>query len=117
MPREVIRTGEAPSNPLYSQGVKAGRFVYVTGMWGADVKTGTFAGPTVQEQARQALINCEHILRAGGATRDDVVAVHVLLVRPEDFSALNEEYAKFFPVDPPIRYVSKLGAEIPGMLV
>jgi 2-iminobutanoate/2-iminopropanoate deaminase len=117
MARQVIHTTEAPSSPLYSQGIKVGSFVYVTGMWGFDMATGKFAGPTIQEQARQALINCENVLRAGGATREHVVEVHVLLARPGDFAAFNEEYAKFFPVDPPIRYVSKLGAELPGMLV
>src|SRR5262245_5874770 len=113
MPKQVIRTTDAPSSPLYSQGVKAGPFVYVTGMWGVDTKTGEFAGPTIREQARQALINCENVLRAGGATRDDVVSVHVLLARAGDFDAFNQEYATFFTAEPPIRYVSKLGAELP----
>ena len=46
-----------------------------------------------------------------------MVEVHVLLVRPSDFAGLNEEYAKFFPTDPPTRYVSKLGVELPNLLV
>jgi 2-iminobutanoate/2-iminopropanoate deaminase len=43
--------------------------------------------------------------------------VQVLLARPDDFAGLNEEYAKFFKTDPPVRSVTRLGPEIPGMLV
>ena len=73
--REVIATPDAPSSPLYSQAVKAGNHVYVSGTVGLDVTTGGLAGPTIKEQTRQALANCETILRAAGATLDDVVEV------------------------------------------
>jgi 2-iminobutanoate/2-iminopropanoate deaminase len=45
------------------------------------------------------------------------VEVLVLLTRPNDFAGLNEEYAKFFPTDPPTRAVAKLGVELPNVLV
>jgi len=117
MSKEVIRTTAAPSSPLYSQAIKVGSSIYLSGITGIDPKTNQLAGSTIQEQTRQALINCEHILRAAGATLSDVIDVHVLLTRPIDFSGLNEEYAKFFPTDPPARAVSKLGVEIPNLLV
>ena len=75
------------------------------------------AGSTIQEQTHQALVNCEHILRAAGAKLEHVVDVHVLLARPGDFAGLNEAYSKFFPTDPPARAVSKLGVELPNLLV
>ena len=75
------------------------------------------AGDSVQDQTRQALTNCESILREAGATLDDVVEVGVLLTDPNDFAGMNEEYARWFPSDPPARYAAKLGAEIPGLLV
>ena len=115
--REVISTPDAPSSPLYSQAVKAGNHVYLSGTAGIDVTTGALAGPTITEQTRQALANCETILRAAGATMDDVVEVGVLLANPGDFAELNEEYAARFPTDPPTRYVAKLGVELPGVLV
>ena len=115
--REVIATPDAPSSPLYSQAVKAGNYVYVSGTAGLDLTTGALAGPTIKEQTRQALANCETILRAAGATLDDVVEVGVLLANPGDFAELNEEYAVWFPSDPPTRYVAKLGVELPGILV
>lgn len=115
--REVIGTPDAPSSPLYSQAVKAGGFVYVSGVVGIDVATGALAGPTIQEQTRQALANCQVVLRAAGASLADVVEVGVLLTNPADFAGMNDEYATWFPVAPPTRYVAKLGVELPGVLV
>ncbi|HET9447244.1 MAG TPA: RidA family protein [Steroidobacteraceae bacterium] len=117
MKREIIRTANAPSSPLYSQAVKVGSTIWVTGIPGLDPQTNKVAGPTIQDQTRQALLNCENILRAGGAKLTDVVEVQVLLARPQDFAGLNEAYAKFFPVDPPIRSVARLGPELGDLLV
>ena len=61
--REVISTQAAPSSPLYSQAVKAGQYIYVSGLVGIDPATGDLAGSTIQEQTRQALANCEAILK------------------------------------------------------
>ena len=115
--REVISTPEAPASPLYSQAVRAGGHVHVSGLVGIDVATGALAGPSIQEQTRQALRNCEAILRAAGATLGDVVEVGVLLANPDDFAGMNEEYAAWFAEAPPTRYVAKLGVELPGVLV
>lgn len=117
MPKEVISTPEAPASPAYSQAVKAGNTIYVAGTTGIDVKTGEFAGPTVAEQARQALRNCQAILRAGGAELSDAVMVHTLLMRPEDADGLIEVFDEFFPDVRPPRCVSKLGVDRPGLLV
>ena len=117
MKREIIRIEDAPSSPLYSQAVKVGSTVYVTGVPGIDPKTRKPAGPTIQDQTRQALITCEKILHAAGAKLTDVVEVQVLLARPEDFAGLNEAYAKFFPTDPPIRSVARLGPDLGEILV
>ena len=117
MARQVIRTEDAPASKFYSQAVKAGSTVYVSGTTGMDPRTHQMTGSTIQEQTRQALVNCESILRAAGATLDDVVEVLVLLARAEDFAGLNEVYAEFFPADPPARAVAKLGVELPNVLV
>src|ERR1700732_3165143 len=115
--REVIDTRNAPTSPLYSQAVKAGQHVYVSGLVGIDMSTGPLAGSTIQQQTRQALTNCEAVLRAAGATLEDVVEVGVLLTNPTDFKGMNDEYASWFPTEPPTRYVAKLGVEIPDVLV
>ena len=66
MRKEIVRTEEAPSSPLYSQGVRVGSTIYVSGMAGIDVATKQLAGATIQEQTRQALRNCTAIIEAGG---------------------------------------------------
>jgi 2-iminobutanoate/2-iminopropanoate deaminase len=115
--RDVISAPEAPRSALYSQGVRAGDFIYVSGLVGVDAATGSLAGPSIQEQTRQALANCRVVLRAAGADMDDVVEVGVLLTNPGDFSGMNDEYATWFTGDPPTRYVATLGVDLPGVLV
>jgi 2-iminobutanoate/2-iminopropanoate deaminase len=117
MAREVISTAEAPQYPTYSQAVRVGNTIYVAGTVGVDVATGELAGPTIQEQARQSLLNCQAILRAGGAELGDTVMVHTLLLRPEDADGLVEVFDEFFPAVRPPRCVSKLGVDRPGILV
>ncbi|BEL06730.1 RidA family protein [Actinoplanes sichuanensis] len=117
MPKEVIFTPDAPSFPAYSQAVRAGDTVYVAGTIGMDVKTGRLAGETVEEQARQALRNCQAILAAAGATLTDVVMVHTLLLRSEDADALIDVFDEFFPAVRPPRCVSRIGVDRPGLLV
>ncbi len=90
MPRQIITTADAPSSPLFSQGVKAGPLLIVSGLVGIDPTTGKLAGDTIQAQTRQALTNCRAILKAGGAQLDDVIEVGVLLTDPADFAGLNE---------------------------
>lgn len=97
MPRRIISTPDAPEYTGYSQAVKVGNTVYVAGTVGVDVATGELAGPTVQEQTRQSLRNCQTILRAGGAELSDAVMVHTLLMRPEDADGVIEVFEEFFP--------------------
>lgn len=115
--REVISTPNAPRSPLYSQGIKAGSQIFVSGMVGIDVVTGKVTGPSIQEQTRQAFANCEAVLLAAGASLSDVVDVGVLLHDSDDFAGMNEAWTAAFPEDPPARSVSKLGAVLPGILV
>ena len=117
MKKQIIHTQGVPGSPLFSQAVKVGTTIYVSGIVGIDPKTGQLAGSTIQEQTRQALLNCDSILRAGGANLENVVDVLVLLARPSDFDGLNEAYAEIFPTDPPARAVGKLGVELANVLV
>jgi 2-iminobutanoate/2-iminopropanoate deaminase len=117
MAKQIIRTDDAPSSPLYSQGVKIGPTVYVSGMTGTDVTTGQLAGATVQQQTRQSLRNCLAVVQAAGGSPADVVQVTVLLARPEDFTGMNEEYAKVFTTEPPARAVVRFGVDLPGVLI
>ncbi len=117
MARQIITTPNAPASPMYSQGIRAGQSVFVSGIVGIDPPSGLLAGDTIQVQSKQALQNCRAILEAGGATLNDVVEVGVLLTHSSDFAGLNEEYARWFPSRPPARYVARLGVKLPGVLV
>lgn len=117
MTRQIISTDRAPNSPLYSQGVRIGSVIHVSGMVGVDPSTGQLAGASIQEQTVQAIRNCEAVLTAAGASLSDVAMVTLLLARPEDFAGLNEAYATVFTHDPPARAVGRLGPELPGILV
>jgi len=117
MVRQIITTGDAPGSPLFSQGVRVGSTVYVSGMVGVDPATGEVAGASIEDQTRQAVRNCESVLHAAGCSLDDVAFVTVLLARPQDFAGMNEAYAAMFGDHPPARAVTRLGPELDGILV
>ena len=117
MTKQIISTPNAPTSSLYSQGIRVGSTIYVSGMIGIDQTTTELAGPTIQEQTRQAVRNCVAVLEAGGGIRDDIVQITVLLTNPGDFTGMNEAYADDFPTEQPTRAVAKLGVELPGVLV
>lgn len=117
MNKQIITTSQAPHSPLYSQGVRVGSTIYVSGMVGIDPVTKQMAGDTVEEQTSQALRNCKAVIEAGGGALQDVAQVTVLLTNPDDFAGMNESYAKVFPTDPPARAVAKLGVDLPNVLV
>ncbi len=118
MPKQSISIPEAPEyEPGYSQAVRAGNTVYVGGTVGIDTTTGEFVGPTVREQTRQALLNCQSILRAAGAELSDVVMVHTLLRRSEDARTVSEVFTEFFPELEPPRCVSRIGVDRPNLLI
>jgi 2-iminobutanoate/2-iminopropanoate deaminase len=80
------------------------------------VTAGGFAGPTVKEQARQALRNRQAILRAAGAKLSDAV-IHTSLMRPGDADDLAVVFDEFLPDVRPPRCVRKIGVDRPGLLV
>lgn len=117
MTRDIIRTSEAPSSPAYSQAVRAGGLVFVSGTSPHDPATGTIAGDTIQEQTRQCLQNISAILKAAGTSLDRVVSATVVLLDEADFAGMNEEWLKSFPADPPARQGAKMPVRVPGMKV
>jgi len=117
MNRQVVHTSEAPSSPLYSQAVKAGGLVFLSGFVGIIPATKQLAGDTIEEQTGQAIRNCESVLKSAGTNLEKVVQVIVLLSDPADFEGMNKEYAKMFPNNPPARMVAKLGVSLPKVKV
>ena len=104
--REVVATEKAPKaiGP-YSQGIKAGDFVFIAGQAGVDPATSKLAEGGIAEQTRQVLRNIQSILEAADSSLDRVVRCGVFLQDMADFQAMNAVYAEFFPPDknPPAR--------------
>jgi 2-iminobutanoate/2-iminopropanoate deaminase len=117
MARKIITTDEAPKSPLYSQAVQAGGLLFVSGQGPLDPGTGEIVGATIQEQTAQCLRNIQAILRAAASSLDDVVSATVILDDPNDFAGLNEEWARWFPTDPPARQGAKLPIQRKGFRV
>jgi 2-iminobutanoate/2-iminopropanoate deaminase len=118
MSREIIYTPKAPKPPpAYSQAVKAGGLIFVSGTGPQDPASGQIVGATVQEQCRQCLTNISAILEAGGSSLSKVVSATVILLEESDFAGMNEEWVKWFPNDPPARQGAKLPVRIPGLKI
>jgi 2-iminobutanoate/2-iminopropanoate deaminase len=103
----------APGGP-YSQGIKAGSRVYVAGQRPVDAATNTVP-QSFAAQAELCLGNVRHVLEAGGATLDDVVAVNVFLADISHFAEFNEIYKKFFKKPYPTR--TTISCALRGILV
>ena len=102
--KEIIATQAAPAaiGP-YSQGISAGGIVITSGQLPVGPATGAFAGGGIAGQTRQSLKNVQAVLAQAGLTMENVVKTTVFLKDMNDFAAMNEVYATFFPNDPPAR--------------
>ncbi len=102
--KKVLATEKAPAaiGP-YSQGVRGGDYVFVSGQLPIDPATGAFAGEDIASQTRQSLTNIKAILESDGLSMDQVVKTTVLLKNINDFAAMNEVYATFFKGECPAR--------------
>lgn len=99
-----ISTPEAPpAIGPYSPGVRVGDLIFISGQLPIDMTTKKMAGTEIAEQTRQALVNIRFLLEATGASMGNIVKTTVFLKNLEDFKAMNEVYAEFFPIDPPAR--------------
>ena len=102
--KQIIVTNQAPAaiGP-YSQAIKAGNTIYISGQLPIDPRTGDLSGDTVTGQAKQSLENLGAILREAGYGFEDVVKAVVYLRNISDFSAMNDIYAEYFKQDCPAR--------------
>jgi 2-iminobutanoate/2-iminopropanoate deaminase len=102
--REIIQTDNAPGaiGP-YSQAIKAGGFVFVSGQIPTDPQTGEFVAGGITEQTEQVLKNLKAVLEASGSSLAQVVKTTVFLADMKEFSGRNEVYATFFSGAPPAR--------------
>lgn len=103
MDKEIIVTEKAAS-PIgpYSQAVRVGELLFISGQGGIDPTNGELA-EGIQKQTKQALENLKGILEASGSSFDEVVKVNVFLTNIDNFSVMNEVYASYFTKQFPAR--------------
>ena len=109
--KQVLNTENAPiALGPYSQGIKAGCLIFLSGQLGLDPKTNDFAAGGVAEQTRQALTNLKHVIESAGSSLNNVVKTTVFLKDMNDFQAMNTVYGEFFKTEPPARSTVQVAA-------
>ena len=118
MTRQAISTTNAPAavGP-YSQAIIAGDLIFCAGQGAIDPAPQDLRHGTVEEETERTLRNLEAVLDAAGATFADVVKTTVFLADINDFAAMNEVYAGFFPDPPPARTTVEVAALPKGFKV
>ncbi len=118
--KEVVRTEAAPApfqGAPYSQAIRAGGLVFVSGQVPSRPDGSGLAGTTIQEQTEQVFANLAAILEAAGSGLDRLVKTTVYLATLDDFEGMNEVYRSYVGDKPPARATIG-GAELPpGALV
>jgi len=104
MAKEIVATTLAPAaiGP-YSQAVRVGEFVFLSGQIALDPATGEMVGETAAEQAERVMENIGAVLAAAGLAFSQVVKSTIYLTDLADFAAVNQVYGRRFPAEPPAR--------------
>ncbi|GAB4474454.1 MAG: RidA family protein [Anaerolineales bacterium] len=107
----IIQTENAPK-PIgpYSIGVAFANLIFTAGQLGIDPKSGDIVQGGIQAETRQALINLQNILEAGGSSLDKVIKTTVYLRDMSEFSQMNSIYGEFFKSNYPARTTIQAGA-------
>ena len=102
--KTIVQTEKAPvAIGPYSQAVKAGGFVFLSGQIALDPASGQVVEGDVRAQTERVLKNLQAVLAAAGSSLAAVVKATVFLADMNDFAAMNEVYGRFFSSDPPAR--------------
>lgn len=121
MPRRTLRPAQLEFQPRpdfpYSPGASGGGMVFTAGQVAWDETGNVTALGDVRAQTVQTLVNVKAVLEESGASLDDVLKCNVYLKDIDDFQIMNEEFAKFFPNDPPARTTVQTRLCEPEMLV
>ncbi len=104
MEKQVVNTDQAPAaiGP-YSQAVKAGEMVFVSGQIPIDPATGDIVQGDIKAQTRQVLTNLNAVLTAAGSSLEKTVKTTVYITSMDEFTQVNEVYSEFFTDKPPAR--------------
>ena len=104
MSKQIIFTSEAPA-PIgpYSQAVKAGNTLYVSGQIALDAESGEMINANITEETHQVMKNMDAVLQAAGMNFDQVVKCSIFVKDMGQFATINEAYGMYFKQDPPAR--------------
>lgn len=104
MVKEIIQTVDAP-DPIgpYSQAVKAGGFLFISGQVGIHPPTGNLVNSDIVAETKQVMDNINAILHQAGLSFNEVVKCSIFVKDMNNFAAINEAYAGFFGDNPPAR--------------
>ena len=118
--KSVVRTERAPApfqGAPYSQAVRAGNFVFVSGQVALRPDASELVGSTIEEQTEQIFANLQAILEEAGSGLDQLVKTTVFLQNLDDFAGMNEVYAKHVGERPPARSTVEIAKLPSGALV
>ncbi|HBA89974.1 MAG TPA: reactive intermediate/imine deaminase [Geobacter sp.] len=118
MQKEIISTDQAPKaiGP-YSQGVKAGGFLFLSGAIALDPATGEMCGGGIAAETELVMKNIGGLLAAAGLGYGDVVKTTIYLANMGDFATVNGIYGRFFAEEPPARSTVEVKGLPRGALV
>jgi 2-iminobutanoate/2-iminopropanoate deaminase len=111
--KTAVRTEEAPApfqGAPYSQAIRAGGFVFVSGQLALRPDHGEIVGDSIEEQTEQVFANLKAILEAAGSSLDRLVKTTVFLTNLGDFAGMNEVYARHVGEVPPARATIEVSA-------
>ena len=116
--KTVVSTPNAPAaiGP-YSQAIRAGNFLFLSGQIPLNPETGEMVGETAATQAKQVMRNLSAVLEAAGAGLGSLVKTSIFLASLDDFAAVNEVYGSYFASDPPARATVEVSSLPKGALV
>jgi 2-iminobutanoate/2-iminopropanoate deaminase len=97
----IARTANLPNVP----GMRAGDYIFLSGMGPIDPATGERNHGPIGEQVRITLRNMKHLLESNGSSLERIVRIHVVLADIADVDSMDQVYREFFSVDPPARMV------------
>jgi 2-iminobutanoate/2-iminopropanoate deaminase len=117
----AVRTERAPApfrGAPYSQAIRLGDLVFVSGQLPLDPSTGRMVAGTIREQTEQVFANLRAILEEAGSGLDRLVKTTVFLTTPADFAGMNEVYRQHVGDVPPARSTVPVGGAFPdGALI
>ena len=108
--KEIIQTDNAPK-PIgpYSQAIRAGNFIFLSGQIPIDPKTGELVKGDIRQQTQQVLENIRGVLESQGLGMQDMVKANIFLRDMGNFNQMNEVYATYFSSNPPARSTVEVG--------